>query len=155
MNTTTRIFWLLALMTFTCGCSTIRTVSLPGDNPVPGEREDTDQVVGIGDKVTLELRHGSPVTGTILEITAFGVSLQEEEPLVGYEIEDSPVEAPPPLTIVPREEIVTITKKVGDTGKSVLLVALIGIAVIGVATADYDWGGGEWDGTWEGGIMTH
>ena len=153
MNTTTRIFWLLALMTFTCGCSTIRTVSLPGDNPVPGEREDTDQVVGIGDKVTLELRDGNQVAGTILEITDVGVTLQEEDPLVGNEIEVSPVEATP-LTTVSREEIVTITKKVGDTGKSVLLVALIGISVIAVATADYDWGGDEWDGTWEGGIMT-
>ena len=153
MNTTTRIFWLLALIIFTSGCSTIRTVSLPGDNPVPGEREDTEQVVGIGDKITLELRDGSQVAGTILEITDVGVTLQEEEPLVGNEIECSPVEATP-LTTVPREEIVTITKKVGDTGKSVLLVALIGISVIGVATADYDWGGDEWDWTWEGGIMT-
>ena len=138
MNTTTRIFWLLALMTFTCGCSTIRTVSLPGDDPVPGERGDTDQVVGIGDKVTLELRDGSQVAGTILGITDVGVSLQGEEPLVGNEIEYSPVEATP-LTTVPREEIVTITKKVGDTGKSVLLVALIGLSVISIATADYSW----------------
>ena len=58
------------------------------------------------------------------------------------------------MTTVSREEIVTITKKVGDTGKSVLLVALIGITVIGVATADYSWEWDEWDGTWEGGIMT-
>ena len=74
-------------MTFTCGCSTIRTVSLPGDNPVLGEREDTDLVAG-----------------RILEITDVRVTLQKEEPLVGNEIEDSPAEATP-LTTVPREEI--------------------------------------------------
>ena len=133
--------------------STIRTVSLPGDDPVPGEREDTDQVAGIGDKVTLELRDGSQMAGTILEITDVGVSIQGEEPLVGNKIEDSPGEATPFMT-VPREEIVTITEKVGDTGKNVLLVALIGISVISVATTDYSSGGDKWDGTWEGGIMT-
>ncbi len=72
-------------------------------------------MVGIGDKVTLELRDGSQVAG----------------------------------------KIVTITKKVEDTGKSALFAALIGISVIGVATADYSWGEDEWEGTWEGGIMTH
>mgnify|MGYP001817464778 CR=1 FL=1 len=136
MNTTARIFWLLALIIFTCGCSTIRTVSLPGDDPMPGGHEGTDRVAGVGDTATFELRDGSRVTGTILEITEVGVLLRNGEPPVGNEIEVAPVEPTPPTT-VSREEIVSITKKVTDTGKSVLAVALVGASIYALATADY------------------
>ena len=119
-----RILWLLVLACFVGGCGSMRPARLPDTPAGPAAGDPQLPVVKVGNRVHVDLRDGTRVSGRLCALTAEDVIVEVDRGLG----------AKPRLVrqTIPCAEISAVAKATTDLGRTLLLVGgfAVGIWVI-------------------------
>lgn len=131
-----RLLWLLVLVCFACGCSSLRPARLtgtPADDPkLP--------VLDLGSRVSVDRRDGTRVSGRLRAVS---------EDCIIVETDYGPGTTPRVQTrTIPLVKISTVSEERTDLGRTLLLlggfvVGFFAIVALDVAVNGLDFGGGN------------